>query len=765
MLKKIAFAGVGIALLASPLVASADTISDIQAKVRELVAQLQQLKAQLAAQGTTPAADDGGGAGIVNQVTRICPQILRTLDQGISGSDVKELQAYLGVSQTGYFGPMTARAVAAFQAEEGLSQVGIVGPMTRAAFARRCGWGNRTFTVSPTSGKAPLEVVFSNKVSGLRGLGSYTVDFGDGQSAPAGACYAPLDYCQTAGQNTHTYTANGTFTAKLIYQPPAPICNAPPGAACMTVLPLPQTIATVMIRVGSEAPSCPVYSPPICNENEQLVVGDVGSDGCQRGPRCVPKIPTTPGAPSINGIDGPASIATGATGLWTVRASVPNNTNTQLRYSVIWGDEGVLDQIRAFGNVDAGVLQTTGTFTHAYARAGTFRPTFTVSNTFGSAQTGVSVVVGGGGTDACTAWYRVCPAGTHNGGRCDQDCIPDVASSAFSATPTSGAAPLTVAFRALAGDEESFSIAFGDGVSAAMSVIEGGAARGVSHTYTANGTYTATLTKFTTSACAAGLCATSQVAGTVTIQVGGGSTSSGTFTATPKEGDAPLMVTFTGVGNSLSFGDGGPTFVAAGNGNLGTMTHVYLGSGNYTASSNGKSMNITVSGKRASFIGATAPNLCVYANKTYTQGVSVDVPVWSCGFDRSFSHAIACGGAASATGITPQRYTCRSGQWIDPNGLEVGQLVNATSCVASDGATVVGNGQLIAQWHAALAFDLSRVYDGKVPTMKCDKGTWLSCDASGNNCTLASAETNTNLASALTALESAIKAFIANLGQ
>ena len=45
-------------------------------------------------------------------IGRICPQILRTLAQGVSGTDVRELQAYLGVSQTGYFGPLTASAVA-----------------------------------------------------------------------------------------------------------------------------------------------------------------------------------------------------------------------------------------------------------------------------------------------------------------------------------------------------------------------------------------------------------------------------------------------------------------------------------------------------------------------------------------------------------------------------------------------------------------------------------------------------------------------------
>lgn len=63
----------------------------------------------------------------------------------------------------------------------------------------------------------------------------------------------------------------------------------------------------------------------------------------------------------------------------------------------------------------------------------------------------------------------------------------------FSATPMGGTAPLTVSFRATAGDEEQRTVNFGDGSSGQMSVIEGGAARGVTHIYQTAGTYTATL--------------------------------------------------------------------------------------------------------------------------------------------------------------------------------------------------------------------------------------------------------------------------------
>ena len=856
MLKKIAFAGVGIVLLASPLIASADTISDIQAKVRELVAQVLQLKAQLASQSTTPATGTSVEIGIPVAIGRIdpssiCPRINRALTYGISGDDVTQLQRFLVAqgllsddSATGFFGPRTKAAVQNLQAQNGIvasgdtatTGWGAVGPATRAWIAQWCNGNNPNFSASPTSGPAPLTVQFSARIQATE----YSLDFGDG--SPVVAASRGQVQCTRAGNDalecpqptswnisqSHTYTANGTYTAKLTYQPPMRAC--PAGMYCAQAMPAQQT-RTVVITVGSQtsntmfsasptsgaAPLAVVFRTNVMNGLESYSIsfadGTSGTfqNNCQSGygacglPTAnhtytangtytatlsrhiggpsgpdqqigtvtitVTGSPTTSGAPVISSVDGPVSIAVGSTGMWTVRASVPNNTNTQLRYAVIWGDEAVLDQIRAFGSATAGALQTSGTFTHAYGRAGTFRPTFTVSNTAGSAQTSVSVAVGGG-TEVCTASYRYCPAGTHNGGRCDQDCIPDNTSSTFSATPTSGNAPLTVAFRTPAGDEESFSVAFGDGVSGAMGIIEGGVARGVSHTYTANGTYTATLTKFTAGACSAGYCATNQVAGTVTIQVGGGSTSSGTFTATPKTGTAPLMVTFTGVGNNISFGDDGPTLIATGSGSLGTLTHVYRNFGEYTATSVGRSVNISVTTDKLAAFGSRSlySNSCVYNNRTYQSGTSADVPTKTCSRGASFS-GVLCDKlaiAGSPTSISSQRYTCNNGQWLDSNNSPLdGELVNATSCLASDGVTAVGNGQLIVQGVGAIAsFDQYAAFGKRIPTMKCSNGAWLNCDANGNNCTQAAAsDGNANLANALTAVESALKAIISLLGR
>ncbi|MBI5457781.1 PKD domain-containing protein [Candidatus Kaiserbacteria bacterium] len=512
-----------------PFAASALTTEDIQQQITALLAQIAQLQQQLkqlqvpdqractmeakicpdgtAVGRTGPNCEFAACPGAGAPPSRICPQILRTLAQGATGDDVTQLQQYLGVSTTGYFGPVTARAVAAAQADAGLEQVGIVGPQTRAWIYRRCGGGGTVindtfFSAVPTSGPAPLSVTFRTNV--VNDLDSYSIEFGDGTNGPLqnncllgyGACGLP-----TA---THTYTANGTYSAKLTKKTVCGMTNSMPGSQ----IHCPTTVGTVTIYVG-------------------------GTTGA--------------GAPVVTGVDGPAALNVGQTGTWTVRATVPNNANTNLRYSVVWGDEGVFDQIRGFGGIAAPALATSGTFTHAYQSAGTFRPTFAVANDAGSAQTSASVTVSG------------------------STSVAD-----FSASPTSGPAPLNVNFQASNTDGISrYSVNFGDGSSADMMPgpmpmmacpidIDGGGCGNwksylaAYHTYTSAGTYTATLYRDN---CPKGAyCFAGPLpVGTVSITVSPAPTNAGYLNVTPRSGPAPLTVTVTTSnlpsGAGLDFGD------------------------------------------------------------------------------------------------------------------------------------------------------------------------------------------------------------------
>ena len=133
-------------------------------------------------------------------------------------------------------------------------------------------------------------------------------------------------------------------------------------------------------------------SGPVTCRNGQWV------DATTPAPQPIPSPSPAPtqSAPVINGLDAPTTLSVGQTGNWTVHASVPNQTNASLRYSVTWGDEGnsAAEQIAAFANGGATQVQVSGSFTHIYNRAGIFTPKFTVSNDAGSAQTSATVSVG-----------------------------------------------------------------------------------------------------------------------------------------------------------------------------------------------------------------------------------------------------------------------------------------------------------------------------------------------------------------------------------
>jgi len=95
--------------------------------------------------------------------------------------------------------------------------------------------------------------------------------------------------------------------------------------------------------------------------------------------------------PVISGTQGPQSLNINETGTWRILATDSNGGN--LSYSVNWGD--------TFWNGDALMasqlpVQQSATFTHSYPQAGTYHPTFTVTNTNGqSASTSLSVNVVG----------------------------------------------------------------------------------------------------------------------------------------------------------------------------------------------------------------------------------------------------------------------------------------------------------------------------------------------------------------------------------
>ena len=110
-------------------------ILQLEEQIQQLLDQVESLRAQLHV-----------ARGEVVEVRQEL-QLTRSLFKGSSGDDVEELQQFLkqfpdvypeGLT-TGYFGPLTEKAVKKFQKKYGIEQVGIVGPKTRAQLHKLVG--------------------------------------------------------------------------------------------------------------------------------------------------------------------------------------------------------------------------------------------------------------------------------------------------------------------------------------------------------------------------------------------------------------------------------------------------------------------------------------------------------------------------------------------------------------------------------------------------------------------------------------------------
>lgn len=137
--KLFAASAISVALFWGATTVSAQTatstpdITALQAQVAQLLQQVTQLQAQLAELQKTNASLQGN----VEQLKQTL-QITTQLRKGMSGDDVKHLQEVLATDPnlfskdnvTGYYGPLTEKAVEHFQEHFGITVVGMVGPLT-----------------------------------------------------------------------------------------------------------------------------------------------------------------------------------------------------------------------------------------------------------------------------------------------------------------------------------------------------------------------------------------------------------------------------------------------------------------------------------------------------------------------------------------------------------------------------------------------------------------------------------------------------------
>ncbi|MBM3272218.1 peptidoglycan-binding protein [Candidatus Kaiserbacteria bacterium] len=154
--------------LMTPGAVSAQSVSDIQSQIKSLMDQIKALQTQLIAlrASSTPPVPPKWNEGTATSThpmppkAKWCISLVRNIRLGDRGDDIRQLQDMLredgrfgfNASSTGFFGPMTAQAMAKWQMMNNVasSTDGSVGPKTRAFF-RDCGMGNQGDTNAPSA--------------------------------------------------------------------------------------------------------------------------------------------------------------------------------------------------------------------------------------------------------------------------------------------------------------------------------------------------------------------------------------------------------------------------------------------------------------------------------------------------------------------------------------------------------------------------------------------------------------------------------------
>lgn len=109
------------------------TVNNLQSLIQQLQEQIKTLQTKIEALRQAQTEVKGAGQEVTETL-----KLIRQLSQGMTGDDVKALQAALTADPniypegliTGYYGSLTVQAVKRFQKKWGLEQVGWIGPKT-----------------------------------------------------------------------------------------------------------------------------------------------------------------------------------------------------------------------------------------------------------------------------------------------------------------------------------------------------------------------------------------------------------------------------------------------------------------------------------------------------------------------------------------------------------------------------------------------------------------------------------------------------------
>lgn len=392
-----------------------------------------------------------------------CPNLYSDLQRGDrdsnTGGQVTELQKFLTDYYdlnyedyvTGYFGRLTQQNVIRFQTEQGLPAFGYAGPRTRAAIARVCGGSSSASSGSSTPG-----------VGYTLPPGNHLIAIVFSSTSASGTGEAPLDVTFTAPNVADADI--GAYSVEFGDGQSGSLS----GGGCLgrdNACSLPRAMHTY-VNPGTYTAKL-LKNPYVCTSA-----------------RCPPPPPSftwvTVGTATIvvsgAGTAQPAFTVSPTSGAAPLTVTATFNLGSSCTpYSISWGDgTNLAGGIPPADTSCAAVVIQGAKQSHTYTAPGTYTVVFQQG---GSAAQAVTITVTGGSSGTPT----------------------------FSASPTSGTAPLAVSFSAYGAKDGTYTINFGDGTSVPMQKgpmlgCPAGTHPGcgmyplsASHTYQSAGTYAATL--------------------------------------------------------------------------------------------------------------------------------------------------------------------------------------------------------------------------------------------------------------------------------
>lgn len=377
-------------------------IQQLQKQIEQLKAQIIILQAQLGI--VSPSEPKPLPIPTPTPVPSECPVFSHTLRRGVSdastGGEVTKLQKMLAEDPnvyperlvTGYYGSLTEKAVQRWQTKQGVvysgsaetTGYGVVGSQTRAKIAVVC--------TTPIPGPIPIQIPTNNiKVLSPNGGEQWALSSsqiiqwvsswpGVIESSFVKIAYVDIDLLSWVSlckkNELCTLSLAPSFSTALARKVPNN------GSFSWTIG---KNIS------GSTIPTGP-YVIKISN-SENTSQYDQSDDAFN-----IVKEQSGNILPTISGVSGPSVLKVGEVGKWEVKATDPEQG--PLTYSVVWGDEtvGIGIAERAVPSAPSAVTQT-ATFNHVYSGAGSYNPTFTVTDNGGlSAKTSVNVSVSSGTT-------------------------------------------------------------------------------------------------------------------------------------------------------------------------------------------------------------------------------------------------------------------------------------------------------------------------------------------------------------------------------